>query len=269
MGGCHEHGPGVAGGVRDARGRCVSASGSAYLRDMIRILCLAAWSVVLFVGAAPAAASAPFQDADTTFLHVDHSGVQCFDCHTMGRDHGELLVRSTEDCRGCHHTGERLDDGCASCHSDAEVADVTVSVAQRFALSVHAEPSIRDITFRHAVHSGRACIECHVGEPALSADAVDCQSCHEEHHESPGDGCWACHVRPSPEAHPMEAHATCAACHVDSPIQEPPRSRAGCLLCHEDQRDHQPDGLCADCHFVNEEAVRMPLIPIVKNHADL
>ena len=231
---------------------------------MNRILGLAVASFALLMSAAPAAASAPLQDADTTFLHANHRDFGCFDCHSMQADHGELLVRSTADCRGCHHTGDRLARGCASCHAEAEVADLVVPVQRSFALTVQPGPSVRDIAFAHAVHAERECVECHVGEPTLSAQAVDCRSCHEEHHESPGGGCWTCHVRPPPEAHTLEVHTTCsgAGCHVDSPIQSPPRSRDGCLMCHEEQSDHEPDGACADCHFVNG-------VPVESSHADL
>lgn len=204
--------------------------------------------------AAPAAARQPItQVADTSFRHAAHRDFGCLDCHTMQASHGTLLVRSTADCRDCHHTGERVEQGCERCHEPAEIANVVALVRRVFTLTVRDDAIDRELVFDHADHVERACAECHREGPSFAERTLDCEGCHEEHHDPGALSCQRCHGDPPVDAHPPDVHTTCAGsgCHVDAPFEASPRTRVGCLWCHDEQVDHEPEGDCVDCHFVS------------------
>lgn len=241
---------------RPPPGACSHAGAHGYVVVMLRTLLIVL--ALLMAGPLSSGRTAVHgQDVDRGFEHAAHDEYTCADCHTMEVEHGSLLVRGTADCRGCHHTGERLDRGCVACHDVDGVADIAVPLTRVFEFSVRpdARPA-RDLVFDHRVHADRACVECHVDDTSQSAAALDCAGCHEEHHAAPPESCWSCHVRPPEGAHTVEVHRTCsgAGCHTDSPISSPTQTRAGCMLCHEDQANHEPGGECVDCHLLGSSA---------------
>lgn len=187
---------------------------------------------------------------DTTFRHRAHVDVACTECHAMQSQHGSSLVGDVSDCRSCHHTAERVAKDCAACHVVNDMKEEVHTVQRTFALTVHEDPFDRGIPFTHLAHEGRTCAECHARGPTLSVPDLDCQSCHEEHHEPTVAGCMSCHEEPPEDAHPLKLHQTCSGsgCHVEAPVEAAPRTRVGCLWCHREQADHQPQGDCATCH---------------------
>ena len=193
------------------------------------------------------------QVADTAFRHNRHTAFTCTDCHTMQGGHGALRVRDVSDCRSCHHAQEQVDTGCATCHRSTELSNVVFVLNRMLTLSVREDVVDREVRFDHANHDERACTECHTAGPTLAVPDLDCQGCHEEHHEVTNDGCMSCHEMPPKEAHTPEVHETCAGsgCHVEAPIEAPPRTRVGCLWCHEDRVDHEPQEEYIECHLVS------------------
>jgi len=190
--------------------------------------------------------------ADTTFQHASHGDVVCMECHGMQSQHGTSLVEDVSDCRSCHHTEERVDDDCAECHLVDDMKEEVHTLQRTFVLSVNDDPSDRDLPFTHVAHEERECAECHAEGPSLAVPDLDCQTCHEEHHEATVTGCMNCHEEPPDDAHTLELHETCSGsgCHVESPVENSPRTRVGCLWCHEEQADHEEEGDCATCHFL-------------------
>ena len=190
--------------------------------------------------------------ADTTFLHAKHRDVLCMECHAMQSRHGASLVEDVSDCRSCHHTETRVAEECAGCHLADDMKEVVHRLQRTFTLTVNENPSDRELSFKHADHEARECVECHTEGPSLSVPDLDCQSCHEEHHAETTSGCMSCHQKPPEDAHKIALHETCSGskCHLESPIQTSPRTRVGCLWCHEDKTDHHPEAECATCHFL-------------------
>ena len=201
--------------------------------------------------AVPAGQVVPVRD--TTFRHDRHQGLQCLECHKMQSEHGAQIVQDMSDCRGCHHTGERLDDECAACHRATDMKFVVHPIRRTFTLTVNDLASSRELPFRHIDHEERDCSECHVSGPSLAVPELDCQGCHEEHHAETASGCLSCHRQPAEDAHTLAVHLTCSGsgCHQESPFDGPPRNRPGCIWCHEDKVDHEPDEVCSACHLLS------------------
>jgi len=197
---------------------------------------------------------------DSVFRHDRHTAFSCLDCHTMRSAHGALLVREVLDCRSCHHSPQRVADGCATCHAAGETTREVRPLERDLTLSVHEGAVRRSLPFDHGLHERRACVECHEEEgPSLAVPDLDCASCHEEHHDPTSRGCASCH-RPAKEgAHTLEVHESCAGsgCHENPPFEASPPTRTGCLWCHEAQADHEPGENCRACHFVGEEDPRL------------
>jgi nitrate/TMAO reductase-like tetraheme cytochrome c subunit len=136
--------------------------------------------------------AAPFQEA--AFDHRQHVEVPCASCHDSSERHGETVVRTQADCRSCHHSAdEPIEGGCATCHVASEIPDDPHAVTQTFTVSAASAPVTRALPLEHATHADVTCSSCHVEGPDQSAEAVDCASCHEEHHE-PAMKCASCHV---------------------------------------------------------------------------
>jgi len=194
----------------------------------------------------------PAQARDTVrFWHGQHRGVECTACHSMERTHGGLTVTSLNDCRSCHHT-EPVAASCQDCHSRAEVRRLTARVGRTMDIQVGTlnRPN-RQLPFDHAVHGALNCAQCHTDGLALSASAVSCSGCHEQHHQ-PTTNCMACHNRPAAGAHGLQVHLGCAGsgCHeaIPAPVRSVPRTRDFCLVCHQDLTDHRPGRSCENCH---------------------
>lgn len=198
------------------------------------------------------------QVTDRTFRHDRHTQFQCLECHTMDQRHGGMSVQDVSDCRACHHTGERLEQGCTACHDRQDLDGLAFSLLRPFRLTVRDDALDRDVLFDHADHAERQCVECHAAGPSLAIPDLDCRGCHEEHHQPSNSGCLNCHRQPPEGAHTLDVHASCSGsgCHTEPPIEEVPRTRVGCLWCHVDKVEHEADGNCVDCHIPGQPGVR-------------
>ncbi len=169
----------------------------------------------------------------------------------MERTHGGLTVTSLNDCRSCHHT-EPVAATCQGCHTAGEVRRLTATVRRTMDIRVGTlnRPN-RQLPFAHGVHGQLDCAQCHTEGLALSASAVSCSGCHQQHHQ-PNTNCMACHDRPATGAHDLQVHIGCAGsgCHepVPAPVRNVPRTRDFCLVCHQDLTDHRPGRSCENCH---------------------
>ena len=183
------------------------------------------------------------------FLHSQHRVVNCTNCHVNTETHGGLKVVTLNDCRSCHHAAPLAND-CSRCHTSADAPSRTFRETRLMRPSVGRPDPQRVMLFPHATHQQLPCGSCHTQGPALDAGAVDCASCHEDHHD-PGNDCSSCHRQAPASAHPpAEAHVTCSGsgCHTNPPFQVAPRSRTSCLVCHQNMTEHRPGRECADCH---------------------
>ncbi|MEJ2503170.1 MAG: NapC/NirT family cytochrome c [Gemmatimonadota bacterium] len=204
--------------------------------------------------AAHAEPDAPAQQSarDTVaFWHSQHRGVECTACHSTEQSHGGLTVTSLMDCRSCHHT-QPAASNCQTCHAGGEVRRVNATVRRTLDIRIGSlDRPTRELPFSHEVHQRLDCARCHTDGLTLSAEAVSCDACHEEHHE-PDAECMACHERPASDAHDLQVHIGCAGsgCHeaVPSTVAQVPRTRDFCLVCHQDLTDHRPGRNCEDCH---------------------
>ena len=203
----------------------------------------------LALAAHPGDARSPQDTA--RFRHAQHRDVECTACHSMDRTHGGLTVTSIADCRTCHHTTS-VAQPCAGCHTAAEVRGLSFRVQRTLDIRIGRlnRPS-RDLPFDHRTHGGEECTECHTEGLSLSAAAVSCSGCHEQHHE-PERSCMSCHAEPRDGAHDAEAHLGCAGsgCHATATasVRSVPRTRPFCLACHQDMTDHRPGRNCEACH---------------------
>lgn len=209
-----------------------------------------ALSAAVPAGHPPVAAQETRRDS-VRFSHGQHRDVDCLACHTTQGAHGALKITGLSDCRSCHHsTRSPVPGGCTACHADGPRPAAPYEVERTMTFTVGA-PRERDLPFDHADHTTQDCATCHTQGLELSAAAVDCTSCHEEHHEV-GLECRSCHVPAPPSAHSVQVHVGCAAagCHTDLPFGGGvPRQREFCLTCHQDKVDHrrdEPD--CSECH---------------------
>jgi nitrate/TMAO reductase-like tetraheme cytochrome c subunit len=205
------------------------------------------------IGAPRAAQVTPPAQAQTPqtsprFNHAQHRRVGCSNCHRSTGEHGGLVIKTLQDCRGCHHT-DPVSQNCTRCHTQADQPTQTFILPQEMKFSF-GRTERRDLTFSHAPHKALDCSTCHTGGLDRSAQGVECATCHEQHHQ-PNNDCTVCHRQPPPSVHPPEeAHVTCtgSACHRAPPFKGVPHTRDVCLVCHQDLRDHRPGQSCADCH---------------------
>jgi len=194
---------------------------------------------------------APLQAAQERprFLHSQHKAVICTNCHVNTESHGGLKVVTLNDCRSCHHQAPLAND-CSRCHTSADAPSRSFRATRPMDLSVGRSDPQRAMNFPHETHKDLKCGSCHTEGLTRDASAVDCASCHEDHHD-PGNDCMSCHKQAPSSAHPpAEAHVTCAGagCHANPPFEVAPRSRTSCLVCHQSMKDHRPGRECADCH---------------------
>ncbi len=185
------------------------------------------------------------------FRHQPHRNVDCTSCHSADTGHGSLLITGISDCRSCHHADPSPSPGgCNACHADEAHPPQPYPVERTLTMSV-TEPVTRSLPFDHEDHTGESCGTCHVDGLTLSAAAVDCSSCHQEHHEI-GNQCRSCHVPAPAPAHSVQVHLGCATagCHQNLPFGGGvPRQREFCMTCHQDKVDHRPDEPdCSQCH---------------------
>ena len=194
------------------------------------------------------------------FSHRRHRDVPCTNCHSTGKQHGALLVRSQAECQSCHHAQPASRPGgavagtfsrsCTSCHAGAglrqSIAD-TVSMK----LTAWKAPRQRVLSFSHDKHAGSDCLLCHATPVTLAVPAgKSCESCHAKHHV-PETQCRSCHP-PAKAAHTREAHLGCASaqCHAPETVSGLQAKRNVCLVCHQDKVTHRQGKECAACHQV-------------------
>ncbi len=199
---------------------------------------------------------APSTFSQRPFLHRDHQGLSCMECHGIGEEHGVIAVETARDCAACHHDPER-GYSCDACHAEADLPP-PAGVASTMSLTVWDEPRVRDLPFDHSTHAQVSCGTCHT-EPVTLAVELECSACHAEHHE-PDSDCTACHVPVEEGAHGLEVHLTCATagCHGREEGRRPELTRSLCLMCHTDQVDHEPGLTCHECHMVPHEEIPRP-----------
>ena len=173
-----------------------------------------------------------------TFNHTPHvarAGLACARCHSPLEDHGRTTVTSPAQCASCHHRGAE-DRSCVQCHvgdEGAPVAPVPTAVGQ----------------FPHQPHreAGFNCTMCHVA-PSLSAKGLECQTCHEFHHQ-PQANCLACHQDTAKAKHDVSsAHLQCSQCHGEGASGLTSWSRHVCTVCHTDRVEHNAPVACDQCH---------------------
>jgi hypothetical protein len=179
----------------------------------------------------------------TTFDHERHvlrGGLACSTCHASMDDHGQTRIVSTAQCQACHHrTAQPI--ACERCHAGPAGAPAETIV----------EPTG---DFQHSPHvaADLACTRCHQ-PPAMNASNVDCQSCHESHHQLDST-CLSCHRASSGvmAMHEMQsAHAVmCTQCHETGAENLTRWSREVCTVCHVDMVDHEAPQPCESCHVM-------------------
>jgi hypothetical protein len=216
-----------------------------------RILRLAA--VAATVLAAPAAANAQqlstARPAATRFQHGQHRNVACASCHSSARRHGELMIRSSNDCMACHHAGAQRQD-CSQCHNLATLRRLPLR-PRTFRLTAANSSAVLSMRFTHTPHAALPCAQCHGDAPARAPDQSNCASCHAQHH-GPSATCTSCHSGQDVLGkHARTSHTTCATatCH-GAAAAGLPTSREACLVCHTAQQTHMPGRLCTTCHPV-------------------
>jgi hypothetical protein len=174
-----------------------------------------------------------------TFDHERHvllSDLNCTDCHTSLEEHGGTNLSGTESCDACHH--RQIEPmNCAACHAGPGGAPEDVR-----------EHPTGD--FPHGPHrdAGLACSMCHQA-PAMSTAQLQCETCHEMHHQ-PEASCISCHQERAKPKHALAfAHSQCSQCHGEKASGIDRWTRQVCTVCHTDRVEHNAP---ADCHLCHE-----------------
>lgn len=260
---------GLAGSHRGAPNAAVlgiAGAGAGFVAGVARPLSDADWfATARHVASASAAA------ADTVaFDHLRHANLECTDCHSSERSHGELMVRAPADCATCHHR-DPVGQACSTCHETDELSRSGPS-ARDVEVTIASVPGRRTLFFAHDDHEELSCQGCHTegasGGVTLSAD-VDCNECHTDHH-TPEATCSACHTQPpTSTAHTVAVHEslTCGGNGCHAPTQPTgvvatdlysaaAAESEACLSCHVEQATHEPGSNCASCHLIPARAAR-------------
>lgn len=197
---------------------------------------------------------------------------ECTHCH------GPIHCVIPENCQDCHFeiASERLDasgmhgklpagEKCAVCHVEHRGNDATL-IAMQVPNIDHAALTGFALTSHEVDYEGQSmsCESCHVGGQ-LSAESVDCTTCHEvndtaymgSHMAELGHTCADCHdglgsykdfdhsIRFALDG--GHADLTCETCHVEL---LPRTAGAACVACHEEPELHvgQFGQQCDLCH---------------------
>lgn len=183
--------------------------------------------------------------------HRTHTDMECVGCHARPAGFAMLPERSARECASCHHADPER--SCRSCHESDDVGPrpvlATVAVAGGDLVRV------RNLSFAHAVHSGRECQVCHE-DPVTRHFDGDCASCHAEHH-TPDAACASCHTDADVPVHTNAVHAGCAGggCHGDAVVLALQPTRNVCMTCHTDLATHRPGRECTTCHVGFSESL--------------
>jgi hypothetical protein len=167
--------------------------------------------------------------------HVLRGGLACAACHTPLERHGGTTLTSPASCEACHHP-VIPSLTCAVCHpgpGGAPAQTITLPAGD----------------FSHRVHTAAnlACSACHTA-PLMSARDLQCQTCHEPHHQ-PDVACLSCHRQRALAKHERSAHVACVECHASVPGLSR-WTREVCTACHADRTNHNPSRPCDVCHKV-------------------
>jgi hypothetical protein len=196
----------------------------------------------------------PSAARDTTrsalnFRHSLHRDLPCAGCHSSRLRHGEVIIRSEQDCERCHHLGPGREE-CSQCHNVARFQRSAPELRTFQIAAGRATITLR-MRFDHQQHAGILCTRCHGDTMSRAPSGADCAGCHTQHH-GPAANCTQCHQGAHAlAAHTAADHATCAtpACHGER-AQNLPVSREACLVCHYAQLQHIPGRICVTCHPV-------------------
>ena len=204
----------------------------------------AAWAMQTSQGQRPDAGAAALPQ----FQHAKHRHVACASCHNSDRRHGEVMVRSRQDCMRCHHTGAQRQN-CGLCHNQSTIRRLPER-PRSFVLAATHAPATLNIRFDHQPHAPFECSQCHGPAPSYTPDQGNCATCHVLHH-GPDATCSNCHGPGAMARHTREAHVSCASanCHGQAAV-DLPNTRQTCLVCHTTQRGHMSGRLCTTCHPV-------------------
>jgi hypothetical protein len=211
----------------------------------------------LHLGLDPPPAPPPARDS---FPHSRHEKLSCLVCHETGIGQGKLTFERPRGCAICHHQAPSQ-SRCASCHRSGEYA-ASITATATVTVPGHA-PKGRPVEFRHAIHSGRTCLDCHTTPVTMapSAAKAECRDCHEDHH-AVGRTCSTCHssVQPALAHKTLEtAHQRCDACHTATTIARLTPTRNFCSTCHlEKAKNHYDMKECTTCHFLAEPRSIVP-----------
>jgi hypothetical protein len=190
------------------------------------------------------------QGTPPRFSHGDHRGERCSSCHSSRVRHGQLLVRTSQDCHRCHHVGAAREQ-CATCHTSSELRRPLSGQPRTFRLLANRASVSRLIAFEHGRHTAIACAQCHSDPVSRAPQGAECASCHSSHHLATSS-CTTCHAAANALAgHTAADHPNCASasCH-GARASGLPASREACLVCHSAQASHVPGRVCEQCHRV-------------------
>jgi nitrate/TMAO reductase-like tetraheme cytochrome c subunit len=199
---------------------------------------------------------APPAEADP-FPHARHAKLACLVCHETGTGVGRLTFTPPRGCAICHHQAP-TSGKCATCHAKSEYTAVQ-HTTMRVTVPGH-DPRPRPVDFFHAVHTKRACLDCHTTPVTLapSTAQAQCRDCHSDHHAADRN-CSACHTIADPKfAHRTleTAHQRCDACHTATTVAELTPTRSFCSACHATKgKGHYDQKECSVCHFLAEPGV--------------
>lgn len=186
------------------------------------------------------------------FSHREHADVECTECHSSARRHGEVMVRTRSDCFECHHSTATAAAGCGECHGPRELGQVR-QVSTNLQLSVWEAPRLRRLPFDHDEHAALRCVECHGGGTSQRVQ-VTCAECHDGHHPVAAETrCLACHEEHREDAHTAAVHTegcTGSGCHERPQYERMQPSRNFCTSCHQGMVDHERGEPCVNCHLV-------------------
>jgi hypothetical protein len=203
---------------------------------------------------APSARTRPVT-ADTApavrnFRHSLHNDVPCSGCHSSRMRHGEVMIRSEQDCEKCHHVGPSREE-CTQCHNIARFRRGAPE-PRTFQITASRATITLRMRFDHQQHGEIPCQRCHGDAMSRAPIGADCAGCHSQHHGATAD-CTQCHQGANALAkHTVADHTRCStpACHGQQAQTLPASSREACLVCHSAQRQHIPGRACITCHPV-------------------
>jgi len=173
--------------------------------------------------------------------HVLRAGLGCNTCHNSMDQHPGTRLTSFAQCQACHHrTTQPM--ACERCHAGATGAPIAPVVTP-----------VGDFLHPTHVAANLACATCHLPANGMSAAGLDCESCHDSHHQLHSN-CLSCHKPDSgvqAKHNVRDAHAAqCTSCHRTGIANLTTWTRQVCTVCHTDKVDHEAPQPCESCHVM-------------------